>query len=185
MWLRSWEERTPQRCVGVLARLLGHDLAPQATGPRLDGAVSAHVDPRPQPALAAQLEAVGDLLDRLEAPHARVDRTARGAAGERAGALLDQSERRVERSGVEPLDSWAAADDDSVCHGRDGAVPGFAAWAACAASASRAPASSASAGKEAWPMTGSTETSSPASSSGSSSASASRPQTRPTTSSGP
>src|SRR5215212_11474662 len=146
MWLRSWLERTPQRRVGALTGLLGHDLAPQAAGPRLDRAVAADVDPRPQPALAAQLEAVGDLLDGLEGPEAQLDRLAAGA-GERARPLLDQSERRVERSGVEPFDAWPAADDDSVCHGRDGAVPGFAAWAARAASASRAPASSASAGK--------------------------------------
>src|SRR5215207_11133532 len=117
MWLRSWLERTPQRRVGVLTRLLGHDLAPQAAGPRLDRAVAAHVDPRPQPALAAQLEAVGDLLDGLEGPEAQLDGLAAGAR-ERARSLLDQCERRVERSGVEPLDAWPAADDDSVCHGR-------------------------------------------------------------------
>src|SRR5215211_6606058 len=142
--LRPHLQPAAQRRVGGLAGRLLDEPPPEPPGPRLDGAVAAHVDPAAHAAGPAQLEAVGDLLDRLEGLEAELDRRAPRAAGERPRPLLDQLERRVERSGLKALDSGTAADDDSMGHSEDGAVRGSAAWAAAAARASRAPASSAS-----------------------------------------
>jgi hypothetical protein len=92
-------QRAPQRRDGRLAVLLDDDAAARAAGPRLRGAVAAHVDPCAhawQESLGpTQLRAGGHLRDRLEAPHAQVDRLARRAVAE-AG---DVRRERVERLG--------------------------------------------------------------------------------------
>ena len=76
-------QRTAQRRVRALARLLLHDLPPQLPDPRLDRAVAAYVDPGVHPARSGQLQPVRDLLDRLEGLVAEVDGSGPRALGKR------------------------------------------------------------------------------------------------------
>src|SRR5215211_8226205 len=105
----------PQRGEGVLAVARLDQLAPDPPGPGLGGAVAADVDARPHPG-AAQLRARGHLLDRLEAPHVQVDGATARAGRERAGARLQQLERRGERLGIVLVDLRAVAHDHAVAH---------------------------------------------------------------------
>jgi hypothetical protein len=93
------------------------DRSPRASRPRFSRPVAANVDSGPhsgqQPLRACELKPCGDLLDRLEAPHAHVDGGARrGTSRELLRPRLERRERVSERAVALARDSRSGPDGE-------------------------------------------------------------------------